>query len=226
MGAAGRPQFGWERRHASAAHEVFAFDFWLPDGTLAGFACLTLHPRGAWYWAGLVGDGRPYLLVLELDLAVPRGPRALDIRGEALWADLVCEVAFDQWSIGLEAFGVAFDDPDEAVRSARGDRTGLGFDLGWQADASTFDGGEGAYVQTGLVDGEILVGSSGAVERIAFDGLGSRRHLWGDAALASPPPVTGAVRHRAPIKVGPQPFERQLIDRSGIYEWVDMGPPD
>ena len=169
------PPASWERRHPAEA-ESWAFDFFSADGSLGGFVGITFRPRAGigWYWAGLVGDGRPYLLVRDLEAPLPRQPGSRDVRSEGLWANINCEVPFEHWSLGLEAFGVALDDPDQALAGERGDRVALGLDLEWEAGAELV-GDERRYAQPGTVHGEVLVGGGG-VETIAFDGHGWRRH--------------------------------------------------
>ena len=54
------------------------------------------------------------------------------VRGEGLWAELLCETPGEHWSFGLEAFGVRFDDEAEAATSDRGERVAVGFDLEWE----------------------------------------------------------------------------------------------
>ena len=130
-----------------------------------------------WYWAGLVGDDRPYVLVEELEVAPPRRPASLEIRAEGLWADHNCETAFEHWSFGLEAFGVAFSDPVEALRSDRGDRVALGLDLELES-AAPVTGCAGDYAQVGAVHGLVQAGAGSAVEAIPVDGAGRRRHRW------------------------------------------------
>ena len=168
----------WERRHPSE-REAWLIDFFTTDGSLGGFVGLSFHPdQGqAWYWAALVGAGRPYLLVRDLEVELPRIPSSREIRSHALWADLNCETPFDHWSFGLEAFGVAMDDPAEALAAERGERAGLGLDLEWESAAEVV-GGEGDCEQFGVVHGEILVGRGGT-EAIDFEGHGWRRHRWG-----------------------------------------------
>ena len=218
----GPPPPAWERRHPTGP-ESWSFDFHLPDGALGGFVGLTIWaaPRRAWYWAALVGRRRPYLLVRDLEVAAPRSPASREIRSDGLWADINCETAHDHWSLGLEAFGVALDDPDEALRSERGDRTGLGLDLEWEADGPV-EGVEGDYGQPCTVHGEILVGGGGGpVETIAFEGSGWRHHAWGTAVdwfrpawrltgrlasgraylAAGEGPEGVAVLHRAPLRL-------------------------
>jgi hypothetical protein len=214
--ASSGPDPAWERRHPSASAELFWFDWWLAGGTLGGFVTLALAARQpAWFSATLVGDGRSYLLVREDQVPAPRAPSSLEIRSEGLWADLVCEEPHDHWSVGLEAFGLAFDDPEEAVRSERGDRTGLGLDLGWEADSGV-EGVEGDYWQAGAVVGEVLVGIGSRVERLVVDGVGRRGHRWGGDRLELPvawaAPVPSTLGHAAPLRFG------DAILRAGLAE--------
>ena len=157
--------------------ESWYFDFANADGTLGGYVRLGLLPneRRAWYWAYLVGEGRPLVAVRDHEAPLPAG-RSLEVRAEGLWAELVCETPNDHWSVNLEAFGVALDDPAEAYRGERGDRTALGLDLEWEAAGDVFRyPGMTRYEQACAVHGQVLVGD----ERIAFDGWGERDHSWG-----------------------------------------------
>lgn len=211
----------WERRHPGQP-ESWSFDFFTPDGALGGFVGLTIwaEPRAAWYWAALVGRRRPYLLVRELDVEAPRSPTSREIRADSLWADVNCETPFDHWSLGLEAFGVALDDPDEALGDERGDRTGLGLDLEWEA-VGPVTGSAPSYGQACAVHGEILVGAGRHVETIDLDGAGWRRHAWGTGvdwftpaawlgghvdgggphSASGPDARSGAVLFRAPLRL-------------------------
>jgi len=170
-----------EGRHASEKdvlwNESWYFDFATADGSLGGYVRLGLYPnqRTAWYWAYLVGDGRPLVAVRDHEVAIPKG-RTLEVRAEGLWAQLVCETALEHWSLGLEAFGVALDDPADAYRGERGDRTALGLDLEWEAvGPAQMSAGLPRYEQACEVHGEVLVGD----ERLAVDGWGERDHSWG-----------------------------------------------
>lgn len=77
-------------------------------------------------------------LVVREDAAPP--PVDGTIRHHGLWLSLVCETPGEHWSVGLEAFALAVDDPDDE----RGDLVPLGFDLEWEAP--------------GRVHGELLIG--------------------------------------------------------------------
>lgn len=142
---------------------------------------LGLYPNlgRAWFWAYLAGRDRPLIAVRDHDLELPR-TGGLEARGEGLWSALNCETALDHWSVGLEAFAVALDDPLEAYRGERGDRVALGFDLEWEArgpalDSGPFVSGSSGYDQGCDVFGEILLGSG----TVAFEGPGFRDHSWG-----------------------------------------------
>ncbi len=163
-------QSGWE--------ESWDFDFHRADGSLGGYVRLGLWPqqRLSWFWAALVGDDRPLVTVVDHELPLSRPP-GLDLRAEGLWTSITCETPLEHWSVGLEAFGVALDDPTEVYRRGRGDPTPLGLDLEWETTGPAVDQPhpEG-YYHPCVVHGEVLVGP----EVIAFDGWGGCSHSWGD----------------------------------------------
>ncbi|HLF40793.1 MAG TPA: hypothetical protein VI854_04875 [Acidimicrobiia bacterium] len=92
--------------------ESWYLDFARADG-VGGFTRLALYPNlgVAWWWSHLVTPGG---LVAVRDHEVPIPRSGLEIRTDGLWADLICETPMEHWSVGLEAFGVRFDDPAEA----------------------------------------------------------------------------------------------------------------
>lgn len=168
--------------------ESWYFDFALADGSLGMAVRLAFRPgeNRAWYWAHLVGSGRPLVAVRDHDVDIPRG-RNLEVRASGLWADFVCETPMEHWTVGLEAFGVALDDPREAYRGERGDVTALGLDLEWEAvdtgggggrpatEPGNEDANSGRYEQACTVHGELLAGN----QRIQIDAPGHRYHAWG-----------------------------------------------
>ncbi len=163
------PERGWE--------ESWSFDFVSGEGAFGGFVRLGLQPgRGrAWYWAYLARPGQPVVVVRDHDVEGPRG-RVLEVRGDGLWAQLICETPFEHWSAGLEAFAVAIDDPARAWGDERGDPTALGLDLEWEMQAPACSVPQPGYVQPATVHGEVLVGA----ERLAVaDGVGWYTHAWG-----------------------------------------------
>ncbi|MDQ3897637.1 MAG: hypothetical protein M3326_10430, partial [Actinomycetota bacterium] len=173
---------GDERRHppggGRAWEESWYLDFVDGDGGLAGYIRLALRPgQGtAWFWAGVVGAGPTLVAVRDHEVPPPSG-RGLEVRAPGLWTELVCETPLEHWSVGMEAFGVALDDPLEAWRQERGDPWALGLDVEWEADgrAQPLAGG---YWQPCMVHGDVLVGA----DRFQLDGSGLRLHVWGHAA--------------------------------------------
>lgn len=176
-----------EHPHAAGTGELWAdswyFDFAGDDG-VGGFVHLAVYPnlRVAWWWTHLLSGGR-LVAVRDHEVTPPR--TGLEVRADGLWADVVCETPLEHWSIGLEAFGVRFDDPAEAWRDEWGERLPVGLDIEWEeagppaagALPGPSAGADGGYRQPGRVQGEILIGS----ERIAFDGPGHRARRWGEA---------------------------------------------
>jgi len=77
-------------------------------------------------------------LVVREEVEAPTG-RDFDVRGSGLWLSLVDE-GDGRWTVGLEAFALSVDDPDDA----RGDLVPLGLDLEWEP--------------RGGVHGELLIG--------------------------------------------------------------------
>lgn len=170
-----RHPFGEERYW----QESYYLDFFSPDGSVGGYVRIGLYPNlgAAWYWGCVVGPDRPLVTVIDHTVPLPADDRTLEVRASGLWADHNVETPLEHFSLGLEAFGVALDDPAEVYGEARGERTPLGFDLEWETDGTVFRYPEGMdrYEIPCRVHGEILVGS----ERIELDGFGQRDHSWG-----------------------------------------------
>ncbi len=183
-----------ERRHPPGPgrdwEESWSFDFVSAprsggrsgpsDGAFGGFVRLALRPgdHRAWYWAYLARPGRPLVVVRDHDVELPRS-RELEVRGDGLWAQVICETPFDHWSAGLEASAVAIDDPVRAWGDERGDPVALGLDLEWEMQGQPgLLGDAGGYLQPAAVHGEVLLGA----ERLAVDGTGWYTHAWGPPA--------------------------------------------
>jgi hypothetical protein len=120
--------------------------------------------------------------VRDLDVTPPRAA-ALEVRAEALWAELVCETPLEHWSVGLEAFGVRLDHPRDALGDERGERVPIGLDLEFEAASPPIDLGGTGYVQCGSVAGEVLVGRA----TLPLDDRAVRLHEWGPAPWWAPP---------------------------------------
>jgi hypothetical protein len=166
-------------------------EFTCADG-LAGFVRLDVRPTVAWYWAYLVDvPGIPGIVaVRDHDVVPPR--QGLEIRADGLWAELWCETPGEHWTFGLEAFGIRFDDPDDARRSGGeiGERIAVGLDLEWEAGD--------------MVHGDVLI----ARDRWAIDAWGRfvEDHELNDDRVAGEPgarvivPVEGGWLERAVVR--------------------------
>ena len=169
-----------ERRHPSgrspAWEESWYLDFVSADGSLAGYVRLALRPGEgtAGFGAGMGGGGPRLVTLRDHEVPAPSG-RGLEVRASGLWTELVCETPLEHWSVGMEAFGVAVDDPLEAWGRERGDPWALGLDVEWEG-TSPCAPWPGGYWQPCDVHGDVLVGA----ERFELDGSGMRLHLWGD----------------------------------------------
>ena len=180
-----------EHRRPAGAEPLWA-DAWEIDfaaaatndgsGGVGGFVRLALLPAQgiAWWWTGLL---TPRLVAVR-DHEVPLPRAGLEVRADGLWGELVCETPLEHWSIGLEAFGIAYDDATEAWGDEWGERLPVGLDLEWEATAEPGDippagpspgPGGVAYCQPGRVHGEILVGP----DRIPIAGTGFRSRASG-----------------------------------------------
>jgi hypothetical protein len=142
---------------------------------VGGFVRLALLPNQgvAWWWTGLL---TPRLVAVR-DHEVPMPRAGLEVRADGLWGEMVCETPLEHWSIGLEAFGIAYDDPADAWGDEWGERLPVGLDLEWEATAEpgdlppagpTPDPGGVGWAQPGRIHGEILVGP----DRIPVSGTG------------------------------------------------------
>ena len=178
-----------EHRRASGDEPWWA-DAWeidfaagaVADGRVGGFVRLALLPNQgvAWWWTALL---TPRLVAVR-DHEVPLPRAGLEVRADGLWGELVCETPLEHWSIGLEAFGIAYDDPADAWGDEWGERLPVGLDLEWEATADPAavppagpapDAGGIGYAQPGRVHGEILVGP----DRIPVSGTGFRSRASG-----------------------------------------------
>ncbi len=119
--------------------------------------------RPARFEFGLVEVAEPSVLIVDHDVLPPRGG-GLEIRASGLWAEVVVEEPPSgergHVGVGLEAFGVALDDPEDAWRGGpdhqfRGVRTPVGLDLGGESIGAPVEGQWGVGVPCRVV-GEVL----------------------------------------------------------------------
>ena len=91
----------------------YALRFEQADG-VNGAVQLDLYDDHASYWVYLDLGNEGFVAIRHDDVALPRGT-LLEVRGDGLWAEIVCEVPDEHWTFGLEAFGLRLDDRDEAA---------------------------------------------------------------------------------------------------------------
>lgn len=165
-------------------NESWYFDFATLDGSLGGYVRIGLHPHQeqCWYWACVVGEGRPLVTVVDHTVALPKAG-SLELRGDGLWADHTVETPFDHMTLGCEAFALGIDDPAEMYGDPRGERVPFGLELDFDTDGGGYAYPPGAtrYEVPCRVHGEVLVGN----ETITLgpdgaDAIGQRDHSWGE----------------------------------------------
>jgi hypothetical protein len=162
-------------------NESWYFDVAAPDGSWGMYARLGLYPnlKVAWYWAVIVREGEPMLLVRDHELDIPKG-ESLEVRGSGLWADTSCLEPHQRWQLSFEGDAVALDDPKDAYGDERGERVPIAFEFEWEGCAPVFVyPGVSRYEQSCMVHGEVLIGSSDT--KLGFDTPvpGQRDHSWG-----------------------------------------------
>jgi hypothetical protein len=171
-----------EARHEPSAerfwNESYYFDFHDSEGTLGGYVRIGLCPNlgVTWYWACLVGAGRPLFTVIDQAAPIPGAP-SLNLCGKDFTAENTCEAPTERFHVGVESHALIFDDPAGVYGPLEGERTPLVFDLTWETV-----GGIGyqfaqltRYEIPCDVRGRIQVGD----ESIDFAGHGQRDHSWG-----------------------------------------------
>ena len=195
--------------------EAWDFTFVVPDLSLAGYLRLAVVPeqRAAWCWAAIVGTQRRLIAVRHHELALPTGwPH--EVRGEGVWCGVFCETPLDHWTIGLEAFGVAFDDATDGWGSERGELVPLGFDLEWEDDAGAETSDiTGGYRRWSDVHGEVLVGN----EALEITAAGWRSHTWRVERWNASPALSDAdeLLLVSPVLVPPHRVLRAVVRKSG-----------
>ncbi|MEV4376780.1 hypothetical protein [Streptosporangium sp. NPDC049644] len=172
-----------EGTHPAGAEPLWSesvyLDFTTEDGALAGYVRLGLYPNWnrAWYWACLVGVGRPTVLLVDHHVPLP-GPD-LAVRGENFQATHDVTLPMRSLRVSLEAGAAAvLSDPALAYRDLDGAATtSLAFDLEWRSAGEAYPYGfVPRYEVPCEVEGTIRVGG----EEIAFSGHGERDHSWGE----------------------------------------------
>lgn len=159
-----------------AWHEAHRLDAVFPAARVALSLLIAKYPRRghATFHGAMLRLGEDPVVVVEFDVPIPS--RGWEIRASGLWADHICETPMDHWSYGLEAFGLAIDNPGELLGSAMGQRVPLGWELEFEARAEAQQTGtDRRYGQIGSVHG-LLLEKDATTE---VDGYGVRSHWWG-----------------------------------------------
>ena len=181
-------------------------DFAAPDGSVGGYAQLTLWPNlgRSWFWSALVGPDRRPVVLVETDAPLPR-PSTLELRAPGLWTEFIEQIPDEHFTVDLEAFAVALDDSEEVFGLGWGDRVPYGLELEWESSPDSLD----------IVHGQVLVGD----ETIELDGRGRRFHweglpAWWDQEWTNGP-TDGTVIASAPLPADhPETSQRSRLERS------------
>ncbi len=187
-----------ERPHPGSVHEEWTWSFWTPEATMGGFVSYRLvGPSNAWYTWALARRGMPLLHVTEWH--IPRRTDPLLAKAPAMWAEFVCESAFEQWTVGSETYAVELDDPGEALGREYGTAVPIASDIEWYATAVA-EPIEFGYAQHGVVHGtvELATGPEEFAELPAH-----RTHRWsatGALPILDLPAALAHVGLRAPLR--------------------------
>ena len=135
---------------------------------VAGLLRVSVRPSAGatWFLAVVHEQGEDPVVVLDYEL--PLVSHAFEFRAPGIWTDFVCETPIEQWTIGLEAFGIAVD-PDDVIHPATfGDRTPVGLDLDVEAASAPdeHDDGFEHEVTKGVFEA-VKVTTRAACERIS-----------------------------------------------------------
>ena len=127
---------------------------------------------------------------------VPLRADPLLAKAPQLWGEWMCDAPFEQWTVGMETYAAALDDPDEALGRAYGTATPIAWDLEWYATGAPEPVPSG-YRQDGVVYALVEL----AEGPLRLDEVPARRwHRWG-ASLdpVRPGLATAHVGLRAPF---------------------------
>ncbi|MEM9654682.1 MAG: hypothetical protein AAGA65_21505 [Actinomycetota bacterium] len=192
----------------SESHRLLALS---EDGTVAVAMEVGIHHRPGSRWGSfhcaVFRDGLLPVVIAENDMPVPA--RLWEFRTSGLWVDNVCERPRVHWSYGLEAFGLAIDDPQELLGRGYGDRVPLGWELDFESSPELYHDGR----QVGRLDGELLF--AGGEQPIS--GPAVRRHQWGPPT--DPLVDSGVTAVTGSVSAGGDPLEVALPTREAVW-WV------
>ena len=171
-------------------NESYYLDWFNAEGKSGGYVRLGLYPNlgVSWFWCCLVGEGQPVVRVINHQVPLPE-ESGLKVRSPGLRAEMVVEKPLARFSVGVDADGIAVDNPADAYDGGstgiHGNKVAVGVDLIWRTDGPV-DPPEGAdpwafyyglstrYEVPCRVTGEVMVGD----RHSRIDGWGQRDHSW------------------------------------------------
>ena len=135
--------------HGDALVEEWVFTCWTPDAAVGVLTGYRRHRTAApaWYWSAVARRGEPLLHVTEWE--VPRRSDPLLVKAHSLWAEHVCDVPMEQWTVANETYAAALDDPDDALGRAYGQPSPVAVDMEWYATEPPRPVADG-FVQEGV----------------------------------------------------------------------------
>ena len=172
-----------ERPHESSEAEWWHFDAYSAADDLGVWVEFGWDRtrRSGWYIGIVTAVAGPVVLVVDHHVPLAALSPSLEFRAEGIWAQHVCETPLDHWTLGLEAFGVTLDAPEDAAGDQWGARTAVGLDLEWEAVAGP-EADAAGFTQACGISGEVLIDD----RVIDFDGRGSRSRRWLPGGVESP----------------------------------------
>ncbi|MEM7274331.1 MAG: hypothetical protein AAF547_14705 [Actinomycetota bacterium] len=204
-----RPDDGTD---ASDGHRVLAV---ADDGAVALAFEIAVHRRGRDRWGSfhcaVFRAGLDPVVIAENDMPVPDD--RWEFRTSGLWVEAVCETPLVHWSYGLEAFGLAIDEPEELLGRGYGDRVPVGWELEFEGTAADFRDDR----QAGRVHGILLFGDG----EQPFAGVARRRRWVGppEPTDDTPMALTGPAATEPAAGAVHGPVEVALPTRDGVW-WV------
>lgn len=219
---------GLERPDPSAPVDRWWFEFCDQAADAFGWVEFRHYPSQglAHYSCAVTGFDRPLIVAVDDAIVMRQPTRSLEFRNSGMWAHHVCEEPWARWTVGLEAFGVELDRPDDALEvPARGRLVPLGLDLEWYAT----DAPEGSAQRCRVV-GDLLLGP----DVIEIDSSGWRGRSWAspgpqvrgerlsDESLQQPhaPALTASVAGDNP---GGWTHRRWVVEVDGSWGWFELG---
>ena len=120
-------------------NESYYMDFHRDDGSLGGYVRVGFYPAlgVTWYWACVVGEGRPLVMVVDHEAPIP-APPSLDVTHGSLRASHRCEEPCQRLRVGLQAKAQVYEDATQVYHPSQSPAADsaldLELDLLWETD--------------------------------------------------------------------------------------------